>query len=208
MAISVIVGGSRVLFLEALVEALRSAGDIEVIAAETDPQHVLSLVHRHSPDVVLLEDTPVGDDVLRLASAVRARVPACGIVLMMAGNRPAAVGRAMAAGVHGIVPTDTGLPRLIATLKGVAAGCVTMAPSLASSAMGLGIPGAGPGTKLSTRESQVLRLTAGGATVKEIAAELYLAAGTVRNVTSASIKKLGGRNRFDAARIAVEQGWI
>ncbi|MEU8431856.1 response regulator transcription factor [Streptomyces sp. NPDC029216] len=150
----------------------------------------------------------MGDDVLRLASAVRARVPACGIVLMMAGNRPAVVGRAMAAGVHGIVPTDTGLPRLIATLKGVAAGCVTMAPSLASSAMGLGNPGTGPTTKLSTRESQVLRLTAGGATVKEIAAELYLAAGTVRNVTSASIKKLGGRNRFDAARIAVEQGWI
>ncbi len=54
----------------------------------------------------------------------------------------------------------------------------------------------------------MLRLTAGGATVKEIAGELYLASGTVRNLTSAAIKKLGGRNRFDAARIAVEQGWL
>lgn len=206
MAISVIVGGSRALFLDALAEALRSADGIDVIAADTDHQHVLSLVHRHSPDVLLLEDTPVGDDVLRLASAVRARVPACGIALMMSGSRPAAVGRAVAAGVHGIVPMDTGLTRLIATLKGVAAGCVTMAPSLANGAMGLAAAGAR--APLSTRESQVLRLTAGGATVKEIAAELYLAAGTVRNVSSASIKKLGGRNRFDAARIAVEQGWI
>ncbi|MEU7021264.1 response regulator transcription factor [Streptomyces sp. NPDC046203] len=206
MAISVIVGGSRVLFLDALVEALRSVDGIDVIAADSDHQHILGLVLRHSPDVLLLEDTPVGDDVLRLVSAVRARVPSCGIALMMSGSRPAAVGRAVAAGVHGIVPMDTGLARLIATLRGVAAGCVTLAPSLADAAMGFAGPGAA--APLSNRESQVLRLTAGGATVKEIAAELYLAAGTVRNVASASIKKLGGRNRFDAARIAVEQGWI
>ncbi|MEV7542889.1 response regulator transcription factor [Streptomyces sp. NPDC089915] len=203
MAISVVVGGSRALYLEALAEALRSRGGMEAVVAGGEPRHLLPLVHRHAPDVVLLEETPVGDDALRLASAVRAGAPACGIVLMMAGHRPVAVGRAMAAGVHGIVPTDTGLPQLVATLRSVAAGCVTLAPSPA----GRG-PGAGPAAGLSAREHQVLRLTAGGATVKEIAAELCLAAGTVRNVTSASIRKLGGRNRFDAARIATERGWL
>jgi two-component system response regulator DesR len=44
--------------------------------------------------------------------------------------------------------------------------------------------------------------------VKEIANELFLAAGTVRNLSSVVIKKLNGRNRFDAARIALEQGWL
>ncbi|GAA0294095.1 response regulator transcription factor [Streptomyces polychromogenes] len=208
MAISVVLGGSRALYLEALAEALRSSGGMEAVVAGSGARPLLPLVHRRAPDVVLLEETPVGDDALRLASAVRAGAPACGIVLMMAGHRPVAVGRAMAAGVHGIVPTDTGLPQLIATLRSVAAGCVTMAPSPAGPAPGAGAAGAGPAAGLSAREHEVLRLTAGGATVKEIAAELCLAAGTVRNVTSASMKKLGGRNRFDAARIAAEQGWL
>nr|WP_240968398.1 helix-turn-helix transcriptional regulator [Streptomyces sp. HNM0575] len=64
------------------------------------------------------------------------------------------------------------------------------------------------GRSLSTREKEVLRLTAGGAPVREIAAELFLSPGTVRNVTSSAIKKLGGRNRFDAACIASKRGWL
>lgn len=214
--VRVVVGSARALFLDALAEALRSVEGIAVLGAESNHRHILAEVHRHSPDVLLLEDTPGSDHVLRLASAVRDRVPSCGIALMTPGSRPGAVSRAMAAGVHGIVPMDAGLPRLIATVRGVAAGCVTVAPSLIDGMGGMGgtdgmgrAGGAGGGgAPLNARESQVMRLTAGGATVKEIAAELYLAAGTVRNVASASIKKLGGRNRFDAARIAVEQGWI
>ncbi|WP_344345544.1 response regulator transcription factor, partial [Kitasatospora putterlickiae] len=61
---------------------------------------------------------------------------------------------------------------------------------------------------LSEREREILRLTATGASVKEVARELYLAAGTVRNVTSGAMRKLDGRNRFDAARIAAERGLL
>lgn len=61
---------------------------------------------------------------------------------------------------------------------------------------------------LSQRERDVLRSTATGASVKEIAREFYLAPGTVRNLTSSAIKKLQARNRYDAARIAEELGSI
>jgi two-component system, NarL family, response regulator DesR len=54
----------------------------------------------------------------------------------------------------------------------------------------------------------VLRCAAEGATVTEIAARLFLSAGTVRNYLSASIRKSGARNRIDAIRIAREAGWI
>lgn len=111
------------------------------------------------------------------------------------------VDRAVAAGALGIVPKNARLPQLITTLMGVAGGCLTVDPAL------MRPPTTGE-SALSVREMDVLRLTAGGATVKEIAGELYLAAGTVRNLTSAAIKKLGGRNRFDAARIASEHGWL
>ena len=66
----------------------------------------------------------------------------------------------------------------------------------------------GKGLFLSDREREVLRLTAGGAPIREIAAELYLSPGTVRNLSSSAIKKLEGRNRFDAARIASTRGWL
>ena len=46
------------------------------------------------------------------------------------------------------------------------------------------------------------------ASVKEIAQQLFLSAGTVRNLSSSAIRKLNGRNRFDAARIAYERGWL
>jgi two-component system response regulator DesR len=61
---------------------------------------------------------------------------------------------------------------------------------------------------VTARELLVLRCAAEGATVTEIAARLFLSAGTVRNYLSASIRKSGARNRIDAIRIAREAGWI
>ena len=64
------------------------------------------------------------------------------------------------------------------------------------------------GRVLNEREREILRLTALGSPIKEIADQMFLAPGTVRNLTSALIKKLSGRNRFDAVRIARERGWL
>jgi two-component system, NarL family, sensor histidine kinase DesK len=61
---------------------------------------------------------------------------------------------------------------------------------------------------LSEREREVLAAAAGGATVADIAARLYLSEGTVRNHLSAAIRKTGARNRAEAGRIAEEKGWL
>jgi two-component system response regulator DesR len=47
-----------------------------------------------------------------------------------------------------------------------------------------------------------------GATIADIAAKLNLSEGTVRNHLSVAIQKLGGRNRVEAARLAVQKGWL
>jgi two-component system response regulator DesR len=61
---------------------------------------------------------------------------------------------------------------------------------------------------LTDRERQVLRLAGEGRSGPEIAADLHLSEGTVRNYLSEAISKLGGRNRVDAARIARAKGWL
>ncbi|MFD0887996.1 response regulator transcription factor, partial [Streptosporangium algeriense] len=61
---------------------------------------------------------------------------------------------------------------------------------------------------LSPREAEVLRRAGEGADLAEIAAELFLSKGTVRNYLGAVVTKLDARNRLDAVRIAAENGWI
>jgi two-component system response regulator DesR len=61
---------------------------------------------------------------------------------------------------------------------------------------------------LTDRERQVLRQAAEGRSGAEIAADLDLSEGTVRNYLSEAISKIGAKNRVDAARIARVKGWL
>jgi two-component system response regulator DesR len=61
---------------------------------------------------------------------------------------------------------------------------------------------------LSGREAEVLDRHAGGASAAEIAEDMHLSYGTVRNYLASAVSKLGARNRVDAARIAREAGWL
>ncbi|MER8234339.1 LuxR C-terminal-related transcriptional regulator [Streptomyces sp. NPDC101490] len=202
MSIRVVVAGDHQLVLEAFAETLNGTNGLDVVGLATTFEAVLPAVQRHRPTVLLLGESTMGGKALHAATEVRSHHPSCGVALMVGAATPSVVDRAVAAGALGVVPKTARLPQLITTLVGVAGGCLTVDPGL------LRPPAAGDALLLSVRETDVLRLTAGGATVKEIAGELYLAAGTVRNLTSAAIKKLGGRNRFDAARIATECGLL
>ncbi|MER3462214.1 MAG: DNA-binding response regulator, partial [Armatimonadota bacterium] len=74
-------------------------------------------------------------------------------------------------------------------------------PALAAEAWGEPDP-------LTERERKVLKLAGDGGSSAEIAAELGLSEGTVRNYLSEAISKLGASNRVEAARIAREKGWL
>ncbi|MFG1780264.1 response regulator transcription factor [Micromonospora sp. NPDC049051] len=61
---------------------------------------------------------------------------------------------------------------------------------------------------LSSREAEILDLTAAGAPVAEVARALGLAPGTVRNHLGRIARKAGARTRVEAVRLAREAGWI
>jgi two-component system response regulator DesR len=61
---------------------------------------------------------------------------------------------------------------------------------------------------LNDRERQILQRAGEGRSSAEIATELRLSEGTVRNYLSEAMAKLGAANRVDAARIARQRGWL
>jgi two-component system response regulator DesR len=90
-------------------------------------------------------------------------------------------------------------PELAVALRRVMAGERVVDPDLALS------EGSNP---LTPREREVLSASLFGASLAEIAAQLVLSKGTVRNHLSTAMQKLGAQNRMEAARLAEQKGWL
>ena len=117
-------------------------------------------------------------------------------------GRPGFLRRAMEVGAAGFLVKDAPVAELARAIRAVRAGERVIDRDLAAAALALGA------TPLSAREADVLRASAGGATVAGIAARLFLSEGTVRNYLSSAIGKTGARTRVEAARLAEEKGWL
>lgn len=202
MSIRIVVAGEYALSVEVMAKYLDTVVDFSVVGAAKQRDELLPTVARLEPTVVVVETGTVDEDVLAVLDQLRTTQPQCGVTLVSNRSSPDFTDQAIRAGVLSVVSRQVELPYLIGAIRGAAVGCLTMDPGLlVAQPVSLHCP-------LSARETDVLRLTASGASLKEIARDLYLAVGTVRNLASAAIRKLQARNRFDAARIAMEQSWL
>lgn len=110
--------------------------------------------------------------------------------------------RALAAGISGFVPKTTPAARLAEIIRDVAAGRRDVDPDIAASAL------TEDNCPLTDRELEVLRASRTGASINEIAIQVHLAPGTVRNYLSAAMAELNVGSRHAAAHRAWEEGWI
>ncbi|MGN9843924.1 response regulator transcription factor [Nonomuraea sp. H19] len=188
---------------EALVTLLGLEPDIEVVEAVESGDAVVAAALVHRPDVAVLDiDMPGGIDGLAAAGELRARLPECRTLILTGHGKPGHLRRALASQVDGFMLKTASPEELTAAIRKVARGERVLDPSLASTAWDLA------DNPLTPREADVLRLVAAGAEATEIAGQLFLSAGTVRNYITTIVAKLNARNRTDAARIASEAGWI
>ncbi len=102
----------------------------------------------------------------------------------------------------GFLLKDAPASELAVALRRVMAGELVVDPDLALAALSEG------SNPLTPRERDVLSASLFGASLAEIAAQLYLSEGTVRNHLSTAMHKLGAQNRIEAARIAEQKGWL
>jgi two-component system response regulator DesR len=189
------------LLRSALASLLGLEKDLTVVAEAATSTDAVRLAREHRPDIAVLDLEMPPADGLRAAEQIRADLPTQ-IVLVTRHARPAVLRRALATGVRGFVPKTTSAARLAEIIRDVAAGRRYVDPDIAASAL------TEDDCPLTDRELEVLRAARTGASVNEIAAEVHLAAGTVRNYLSAAMSKLGATSRHAAAHYAWQQGWI
>jgi two-component system response regulator DesR len=198
--IRVVFADDQRMVLDALTTLLESEGDITVLAQAEDGHAALAAVLEYEPDIFVTDIEMPQMTGLEVAGKIKGRSKAR-TVIVTTFARAGYLRKALEVGASGYVLKTRSARELAETIRRVHSGVRVIDPELAAEALGQPDP-------LTDRERQVLQLTSDGLSTKGIAAELGLSPGTVRNYLSESIDKLDAANRFDAARIALENGWL
>ncbi len=199
--IRVVIAEDQKMVLGALAALLDIERDIEVVGQARNGREALDLVRQVKPDILLTDIEMPELTGLEVAQTVRDERLRARVVILTTFARPGYLRRALDAGASGYLLKDSPSDKLADAIRRVHAGGRAVDPELAAEAWGESDP-------LTDRERQVLRLAGEGRSGPDIAEELELSEGTVRNYLSEAINKVGGRNRVDAARIARVKGWL
>jgi len=202
VSIRLLIADDQALVRGALAALLDLEPDLEVVSEVGRGDEVIEAARATKPDVALLDVEMPGLDGIEAASALRIAVPGVRVLMVTTFGRPGYLRRAMEAGAAGFVVKDTPATQLADAVRRVHQGLRVVDPSLAAETL---VAGTSP---LTGRESDVLRAAREGGTVADIAKELHLSEGTVRNHLSAAIGKTGARTRAEAVRIANDNGWL
>jgi two-component system response regulator DesR len=190
------------LFRAALAAVLSYEDDLDVVAETARIEEVVSFARVVRPDVAVIDLDLLTDGNLEVAAQLNEVAPRCAILVLAGPTLPETVHEALDKYVHGFVGTDTAPGQLTDYLRRVAAGERVIDPMLAVAAL------SAPRNPLTARERDVLRSAGSGHSSAQIAGQLHLSVGTVRNYLSAIMHKTGARNRLEAFRIAEEAGWL
>jgi two-component system, NarL family, response regulator DesR len=202
MIVRVLLAENQAMVRGAIAALLNLEGDIEIVAEASRGDEVVSAALQSVPDVALLDVEMPGGDGLGAAAALREKLPSCRVIIVTTFGRAGYLKRAMENGAAGFLLKDSPSSELAKAIHRVMQGERVVDPDLAAVALSAG------DNPLTEREREVLAASEGGATIEDVAAKLYLSEGTVRNYLSAAIKKLGTRNRVEAARLADKRGWL
>ncbi len=200
--IRLLLADDQALVRGAIASLLDLEVDLEVVAQVGRGDEVVTAARASRADVALLDVEMPGLDGIGAARALRLEYPACRALIVTTFGRPGYVRLALEAGASGFIVKDTPSGQLADAVRRVAAGDRVVDPTLAAESLA-----AGP-SPLSRRETDVLIALRQGNSSAEVAAQLHLSEGTVRNHLSAAIGKTGARNAPEAARIAAENGWL
>ena len=199
--IRVVLAEDQGMVLGALAALLEIEGDIKVTAKARNGKEALEAVLTHKPDVFITDiEMPLMSG-LDVAAELKRRRTGTRIVIVTTFARAGYLRRALEAGANGYLLKDMPAEELAEAVRRVHQGLRVIHPELATEAWGEMDP-------LTDRERQVLRLAGEGMSSGDIAAELSLSEGTVRNYLSEAISKMGAGNRVEAARMARTKGWL
>jgi two-component system, NarL family, response regulator DesR len=199
--IRVLLAEDQAMVRGALSALLRLESDLDVIGTAADGEDAWTQIQRDKPDVLVTDIEMPRLTGLELAQRMRDRGVECKVVILTTFARPGFLRRALDAGVNGYLLKDAPADQLAEALRKVHRGGRAIDPQLALEAWSGDDP-------LNDRERQVLRFAGEGMSASDIAEQLHLSQGTVRNYLSEAIGKLGVGNRIEAYRLARQKGWL
>lgn len=199
--IRVVLAEDQSMMLGALAALLNLEPDIEVVAQTRNGKDAVDAVVLHNPEVFITDIEMPMMTGLDAAAEMKRRKCGARIIILTTFARAGYLRRALETGASGYLLKDMPAAQLADAVRKVHRGLRVIDPELAAEAWAEPDP-------LTDRERQVLRLAGEGIPSGDIALELSLSEGTVRNYLSEAISKLGAANRVEAARIARAKGWL
>lgn len=190
------------LIREALVGLLERESDIEVVSAVRDGRQATEQALLCRPDVAVIDLQMPKLDGLGVIEELGRALPDCAGVILTAHGRPYVLRQALTSGARGFLAKGAPGTALADVVRRVHEGQRYVDPVLAADALTT------PPSPLTHRETEVLLAAQTDRRVREVARELFLSPGTVRNYLAAVTHKLGAETRSEAYRIARENGWV
>ena len=200
--IRVLLAEDQTMLRGALAALLELEPDITIVAQAANGREAHKLALSLTPDVVVTDIDMPQMTGLEFAAALQQAESKARVIILTTFARPGYLRRALDAGARGYLLKERPASELAEAIRKVHAGLRAVDPALAAEAW------SADADPLTDRERQILQRAGDGRSSAEIAAELRLSEGTVRNYLSEAIAKLGAANRTDAARIARARGWL
>jgi two-component system response regulator DesR len=186
----------------ALAATLSLEEDLEVVADLGALDQALDMARAVPPDVAVVNIALLAGDGLATIARLTAEQPDCATLALAGPDDSGLLNRAVGLRIDGIVGTQAAPCELVRGIRRLVRGERVIDASLAVAMV------AAARSPLSPRELNVLSVAASGVPSTEVAAELHLSTGTVRNYISAILRKTGARNRLEAVRLAEGAGWF
>ena len=193
--INILIAEDQGMLLGALSALLDLEPDMQVVGKASNGKQALQLISELNPDMVLTDIEMPQMTGLELAQQIQQQ--SLGQFLIVGQMEE----RAMEYGVKGYLLKDAPSDDLANAIRRVMQGRKMIAPELIIDAWEEADP-------LSDKERKALKLAADGYQTEQIANEMHLSPGTVRNYLSSASSKLNASNRIEAARIARQKGWL
>ncbi|MBK3496236.1 response regulator transcription factor [Viridibacillus sp. YIM B01967] len=198
--IKIVIAEDQGMLLGAMKSLLNMEDDMEVVGIGKNGAEAVALVEEHRPDICIMDiEMPLKTG---LDAAEELQNNDCKIIILTTFARPGYFERARKAGVRGYLLKDSPIEELVNSIRVIMEGRRLYAPELIDI-----VYEDATENPLTERESEVLELVAEGKTTKEIAGELFLSPGTVRNYISTILDKLDVSNRIEAIARFKEKGW-
>lgn len=215
-SIRILLVDDQTLFRDGMRVLLSTQQDFQIVGDAADGEQAVQKAAALRPDVVLMDLRMPVLDGAAATRRLRAAQPDVRVIVLTTFDEDTAIFDGLRAGATGYLLKDAPTEKLFEAIRAAAKGESFLQPSVASRVVAefARLAEKSPAwaqaleEPLSTRELEILRLLASGATNREIAAQLVLAEGTVKNHVTNILNKLGVSDRTRAALKARELGLL